>query len=146
MELLLITHLYFVYAILYDLNMNENNSKVKLFFKHLLLVVEYLATIAYAILGSILVLFMILWNLDDISCNIMSKFCSPITKGEFIIESSLWISLFLAILAILIEIIWLTNKFIAKQKLNFKILFITIGILFLIFVLFSLYIIIINRT
>ena len=120
--------------------MQENKSKVKLFFKYLLLVIEYLATIAYTVYGSVHVLFLILWFLNDVSCDIMSRFCRPITKWEFVLASSLWISIFLSILAILIEIIWLTHKFITEQKLNFKILFITIGILFLTFISFYLYI------
>ena len=102
--------------------MQENKYKVKLFFKYLLLVIEYLITAAYIIVIPIMLIIAIelleppCWN---------SNSCSEEISTNFIIGSARLILYYTTIFALLVQSIWLTHRSIVEKPLDFTFLILT---------------------
>lgn len=103
--------------------------KIKLIWKYLLLIIEYLIAIAYIIVIPIGVIFCIAllepdcWNRNT---------CAEAVEIANIIDSIHLILIFTILFILLIQIIWLTHRSIAQKTLNFKLSIITLVLLIIV--------------
>ena len=93
--------------------MENKQSKVKLFFKYLLLVIEYLITAAYIIVMPLLSIVII--AIDEPQCW-SNNSCPEEISTKFIVNSALLILLNITFFALLVQSIWLTHRAIHKNS------------------------------